>query len=579
MALGDTIRSRSLDRQSVRSGTFQLAPYAGASFVSLETLGVEVYGAAGLGLPAISPIDVAGVHQTTVISPRSIVLRCVGADALGSAAALLALLAPDRAGVSDVTTPAILRYVGSVRTLEIGVVLANDPGSDQAHGLVLRLRAADPYWLALADVTESLNTNDDTHFPYVIERSASGEWRGLGGEGVGPGWPVKCAVYGPDGKLYVGLSASPGVKVWDGSAWSTVGAGLPGSVISLGFGLDGRLWAAGAFAALIAVWNGSTWTNKTPPGSGAVRVMRLIGANPYVARTGDTNLRYYNVQTGSWWYQPSPGANVNDLVLGPDGYLYACGTFAGGVKRSEMGSSSWEAVGTLSGDVRSVWFAPDGLLYAGGPIDSAAYIWNGQSWRALNLSPTDEGVYFARFGDGVLIGGYFDGDTSGLLYWSGSDFYTLGINPGYSDAMAVASDGRVALGFSYADICNTGPPKVFTLQGTASALPVVTVEGINSSSTWLHLHEITNHATNTSLYMRSGLLVSNGRYVFDCDDRTVVDASGIDQLRLVVPGSRFPVLAPGENRISILLEVSGGGGAASLSYRPRYWSLESADRP
>ena len=307
MALGDTIRQQSLTRQVVRSGAFQLAPYDGAPFVSLETLGVEVYGAAGLGLPAISPIEVAGVHQTTVISGRSIVLRCVGADALGSAAALLALLAPDRAGAADVTTPAILRYVGSVRTLEIGVVLATDPGADQAHGLVLRLLATDPYWSAVADVTESLYTNDDTHFPYIIERGTDGAWRGLGAEGVGPGGPVKCAVYGPDGKLYVGLSASPGVKVWDGASWSTVGAGLAGAVVSLGFGLDGRLWAAGAFAALVAVWDGVSWTNKTPPGSGAIRRMRIVDGNPYIARTGDTNpIRYHSVQTGSWLSLVSP---------------------------------------------------------------------------------------------------------------------------------------------------------------------------------------------------------------------------------------------------------------------------------
>lgn len=228
MSLGDTIRSKSLTRQATRTGTFQLAPYAGAGFVDLSSLGVEVYGAAGLGLPPIEPVSVAGVHQTPAIGARRIELRCVGADALGSAAALLALLAPDRAGAADVTTPAMLRYVGAVRTLEIGVVLACDPGADQAHGLALRLRAADPYWSAIADVTESLNTSDDTHFPYVIERSVLGEWRGLGVENVGPGGPVKCAIYGPDGKLYVGLSTSPGVKVWDGSAWSTVGAGLPG---------------------------------------------------------------------------------------------------------------------------------------------------------------------------------------------------------------------------------------------------------------------------------------------------------------------------------------------------------------
>jgi hypothetical protein len=70
-------------------------------------------------------------------------------------------------------------------------------------------------------------------------------------------------------------------------------------------------------------------------------------------------------------------------------------------------------------------------------------------------------------------------------------------------------------------------------------------------------------------------MVSN---VIDCDDRTVSDASGMDQSRLVVPGSRFVTLSPGENRIGVLIEVAGGGGTASLTYRPRFWSLSSADR-
>jgi len=536
----------------------------------------------GLGLPPIAPVEVGGVHQTTVISGRSIVLRCVGADALGSAAALLALLAPDRAGADDMTTPAILRYVGAVRTLDIGVVLANEPAADPRGELVLRLVATDPYWSATADVTVGLTMNEDTHAPYIIERATSGAWVGLGAEGVGPGGPVKCAVYGADGKLYVGLAAAPGVKVWDGSAWATVGAGLNGAVVSLGVGLDGRLWAAGAFTGQLAAWNGSTWTTYAPPGSGTIRRMRIIDGNPYICRSGDTYpLRYYNAQTASWWALPSPGTEVNDIARGPDGWLYACGTFAGLVKKIDPNVPiSWSAVGSgLLGDARSMWFAPDGLLYVGGPMEYAAYIWNGQTWRNLNLSPTDEGVEFVRLGEGVLIAGYFDGSTSGLLYWSGSDLYTLGILPGYPDAMAVASDGRIALGFGFADAIATAPLSTFTLQGTAAAAPVITVTGDSGLSTWLFLREITNHATNTSLYFSAPVIRANSTYIIDCDDRTVADALGADQTRVVAPGSRFLSLAPGENRIGVLIEVAGGGGIVTLSYSPRFWSLESADRP
>ena len=57
---------------------------------------------------------------------------------------------------------------------------------------------------------------------------------------------VTCS-YGPDGNLYVGLAAAPGVKRWDGAAWSTVGSGVNGRVNALAW-LAGKLHVGGQFS-------------------------------------------------------------------------------------------------------------------------------------------------------------------------------------------------------------------------------------------------------------------------------------------------------------------------------------------
>ncbi len=64
--------------------------------------------------------------------------------------------------------------------------------------------------------------NHLTHGLFGFERGLDGAWHTLG---AGPGVGVNCAMYGLDGKLYVGLGAAPGVKVWDGASWATLGRG------------------------------------------------------------------------------------------------------------------------------------------------------------------------------------------------------------------------------------------------------------------------------------------------------------------------------------------------------------------
>ena len=54
--------------------------------------------------------------------------------------------------------------------------------------------------------------------------------------------------------------AAQNVARWDGTAWSSVGAGLPGTVFSLAADVTGRVYAGGQVVFTVAAWNGEEWT-------------------------------------------------------------------------------------------------------------------------------------------------------------------------------------------------------------------------------------------------------------------------------------------------------------------------------
>ncbi|KPV49007.1 hypothetical protein SE17_35015 [Kouleothrix aurantiaca] len=121
MTLGRRISANSLLRGMAWSGAFALAAYDGGAFVDLADLGGAVYGAAGLGLPAIAPVVAAGALQEVEIGDRTVVLVCSAADRAGLMSSLYALLAPDRAGVATPSVPAILRYTRGAELLDLRV--------------------------------------------------------------------------------------------------------------------------------------------------------------------------------------------------------------------------------------------------------------------------------------------------------------------------------------------------------------------------------------------------------------------------------------------------------------------------
>src|ERR1043165_8704195 len=132
MALGDTIKQKSLKWQAVHTGTWSLAPYQSAAFVSLSSLGVEVFGVAGEGGAPLTLAEVetaAGVDlQNVGAAPRLITLKAAPTVGAAARVALLDIFKPDR--IADETRPAVLRYTGSVRSLDLLVI----PRSLPEHG-------------------------------------------------------------------------------------------------------------------------------------------------------------------------------------------------------------------------------------------------------------------------------------------------------------------------------------------------------------------------------------------------------------------------------------------------------------
>jgi len=153
---------------------------------------------------------------------------------------------------------------------------------------------------------------------------------------------------GSGAKLYVGFTGAPGIRAWDGSSWSTLGAGIDllapahafdvaavDVVAACNLGVGPELYVAGRFdiaggvaVANLAKWNGSSWSALPSPG-GVVRDMLAFddgtGVRLYCAT--DAGLRIWN---GVAW--SATGLNsqskrlcVYDSGAGPQ--LYASSRF------------------------------------------------------------------------------------------------------------------------------------------------------------------------------------------------------------------------------------------------------------
>lgn len=277
--------------------------------------------------------------------------------------------------------------------------------------------------------------------------------------------------------------------------WSAFGTGANGSVNALVRAANGALYAGGAFTSMDGVAN-----------------------TRGIAEWSTTNFKYFG--TAVWSSLGSGGAVgavVRTLVIGPDGALYAGGTFTlmGGIANTvniaKWSGASWSALGTgTNGDVNALAFGSDGALYATGAFTLAGGVantariakWNGTAWSALGTGLDATGYALAATSDGsVYVGGNFTtangvGATR-IAKWNGTTFVALssGMNATvYS--LAVAPDMSIYAAGN------------FTTAGGVTVNYIARWNGV----AWSSLGGGANAQINTIIFDNRGLLYVGGQF-------------------------------------------------------------------
>ena len=212
---------------------------------------------------------------------------------------------------------------------------------------------------------------------------------GSGAEGVDSS-VLSLAIDVSAGRVYVGgLFTSAGgatanrLASWDGSAWSTLGAGLNERVTAITIGAGGDVFVGGWFtsagltsAAYVARWDGSTWS-ALGAGLGlfaqglAYGNGTLYAVGDFTTAGGAAALRVAAWADGTWSALGAGfSSDVSKVAVGPDGSVTVVGEVTGGVMR--WSGSAWEVLsGGLNDDANALAFTPSGSLVVGGRFTTA----------------------------------------------------------------------------------------------------------------------------------------------------------------------------------------------------------------
>jgi hypothetical protein len=260
------------------------------------------------------------------------------------------------------------------------------------------------------------------------------------------------------------------IAKWDGTNWSDLGGGLGPYVNSTTSGVftmiwqNGLLYAGGAFtnngnSALnnLAVWNGSSWSSVGAGVNGSIGGMAFLGTDLYVGgqftATGTSvsaqNIAKWNGSTwsalGSGVKGASGGRPINDVaVFGGNVYITGNLTNSGGVTTSRIAKwdgANWSSIGALNGAGLRLC-TNGGALYVGGSFNLAGGLvadhvarYDGDTWSAV-AGPAQNGTEFfvqslAVANDGLYAGGFFSaiGQLTGasVARFDGTNWNPLGL--------------------------------------------------------------------------------------------------------------------------------------------------------
>jgi len=418
-------------------------------------------------------------------------------------------------------------------------------------------------------------------------------------DGAGP-IPPKLVVGGTftmAGSLTVGHLA-----MWDGTSWSTLGAGLPGNVLALAI-LNGELIAAGNFtnningviSRHIAKWNGSSWVavggGINDPG--VVTSLAVYNGELFAGGTFTTpGSRIVRLVGGVW---QSLGSGTNAAINGLsewNGSLVVCGNFttAGPISAQRMAlwspatGGTWQTFSPPLTPANSFLSASRTHIFNGeliacgtwfdstGSVSPCVSKFNGTSWLRMGNGVTNVGLALTTYNNQLYIGGGFLQSSSTILNrigrWDGTNWQPLGAGlNGSVNKLTVFNNELIALGS-------------FTLAGTTTVsnwarwrtpiLPIVTSQpqSVDADPPQVVRFEIT--ATTpfpplTYQWRRNGLAISNGyggASVGGGDiDGATVDELRIDDVRWTDAGLYDCIITSGCGSVttaSAVLTYSGG---------------------
>jgi len=283
-------------------------------------------------------------------------------------------------------------------------------------------------------------------------------WQGLGVmPGVGGG--ASQAAIGLQGELYVGGAfefagdvPARNIAVWNGHAWSALGAGIEKGVKALTVDRSGKLYVASTDR--VSMWNGGAWTALGDRTHEELIALVVDGAG-VVYRASQNQVSTWNGSAWSALANGWEGRLVRTLAVDGAGRLYA-GGWAGKNRSSNLAvwdGSRWSGVGGGTDNfVSSLAVDRTGKLYVGGTFQHAdgqtahsLAIWTDGAWRSGDMGDLGpDGVVDSLLVDpqgGLYVAGRLEGLGPGFTSrarWNGS---TWSVPPAFP--IAIDSTGAI----------------------------------------------------------------------------------------------------------------------------------------
>jgi trimeric autotransporter adhesin len=374
-------------------------------------------------------------------------------------------------------------------------------------------------------------------------------WNGLGWSAMGNvGFfassqsVVRALAILPNGDLIAGgdfgvsgVAVAPNIARWNGSTWSTLGAGLQGSltigdrgVRALAVLPNGNLLAGGGFttaggvpAGGLAVWDGTTWAAFGASFDQTVFSLAVSPAGDVYAAgsfntlngtpVGNVAARIGGAWVGTGFFT-APQRGVYTLSLGVGGSLVASGRFpevsgTGAENIAVRTATGWSPiVAGTHGSISASVVLPGGDVVVSGPFLAIEGVpcaglarRSGATWTALDPGPFDRVDGLATTATGQLIAA---GPTAigtpngspGIAIFDGITWNQIGTVVGGVGDLAVLRDGSIVA-------CGSG-----TVNG-ASLAGVARWDGMQWSSLGLPM----DGTTGCLFVARNGDLVAGGR--------------------------------------------------------------------